>query len=661
MAGKLSQVNKQSYLKKIIYGLLAVLVILAVIKVVRLGIAAYGLYGDYRWAKEIMADPGNLDMAQVRPKIGQANEHLSSLQKELWPVDGLLRQLKWAPRVGNDLSAAPALLGMAASMSQAGEVMLADFDPLLQKIADPQNAPGGQALLGEAVTILAQSTADVELARRSFDEALRYRGEIDATTLSPRLAQLVNRFDAATPWMELGFQFAPVLPALAGADQPRTYLIIAQNNDELRATGGFISAVGSLTLDHGKITGLKFEDSYAVDDFTQSYPDAPDPLERYMLAYVWVFRDANWSPDYPTSARKMVELYQISRNVPIDGVIAVDQLALQDVVGALEPVTVAGWDEPVTQKNVIELIRQSWSPDGDFTGWDAEWWKNRKGFVSDLASAIRKRVEESPREVEWVKFGQTLLRTLAQRRVQIWLANPEAQALIQQQGWDGAIHQAASDYLFVVDTNMGFNKVNAIAQTSLRYQVDLTDLNKIQADLAVTHQNPSKKGTDPCDPTPHYGPDYGEITNRCYWDYLRIYAPAEANLLRATPHPIAGEFLLTQQDEPAQVVTLPEEAEKSVWGTLLLVPRGESLETSFNYTLPAGVVQKTESGWRYHLTVQKQAGTAGNRGLVVVQLPPGSRATQVSPAPTSAEGNRYVFDFTLDVDQQFEINFEPEQ
>lgn len=661
MAGKLSEMKERSLLKKIIYGVIAVLLVLVAVKMVRLGIAAYGLYGDYRWAKEIMADPGSLDMALVRPKIGRVNAHLSSLQEELGPFAGLLRRLNWVPRVGEELSAAPALLGLATSMSRAGEVMLADFDPLLQKMADPQNPIGGQALLTEAVTILAHSPDDVELARRSFDEALRYRAKIDAGVLSPRIAKLINRFDAATPWMKLGFQFAPVIPTLTGADQPRTYLIIAQNNDELRATGGFISAVGTLTLDHGQIAGLKFEDSYAVDDFTKSYPDAPDPLERYMLAYVWVFRDANWSPDFPTSARKMVELYQISRNVPIDGVIAVDQLALQDIVGALEPVMVAGWDEPVTKKNVIDLIRQSWSPDEDFTGWDAEWWKNRKGFVSDLASAIRKRVEESPREVEWAKFGQTLLGTLEQRRAQIWLANPEAQALIQQQGWAGAIRQTEADYLFVVDTNMGFNKVNAIAQTSLRYQVDLTDLNKIQADLAVTHQNPSKKGPELCDPTPHYGPDYWEITNRCYWDYLRIYVLSGANLLRATPHPIAGEFLLTQQDEPAQVTVLPNEGGKSVWGTLLLVPRGESLETSFSYTLPAGVVQKTESGRRYRLLVQKQAGTAGNRGQVVVQLPPGSRGIQVLPAPTSAEGNRYVFDFTLDVDQQVEINFEPEQ
>lgn len=653
--------NKSSLLKKIIYGVIAFLLVVLVVKVVRVGMAAYGLYGDYRWAKEIMADPAGLDIAQVRPKISQIEAHASFLQKELGPFAGLMRRLKWVPLVGGELSAAPALLGLATAMSQAGEVMMADFDPLLQKAADPQNPADGPALLAEAVTILAQSTDDIELAHRNFDEALRYRAEIDAGALSPRFAKLINRFDTAAPWMKLGFELAPVIPTLAGADQPRTYLLIAQNNDELRATGGFISAVGTLTVAQGRITDLKFEDSYAVDDFTKSYPDAPDPLERYMLAYVWVFRDANWSPDFPASAQKMIELYQVSRNVPVDGVIAVDQLALQDIVGALEPVTVAGWDDPVTKKNVIELIRQSWSPDKDFTGWDAEWWKNRKGFVSDLASAIKKRVEESPQDVEWVKFGQTLLRTLEQRRVQIWLANPEAQALIQQQGWDGSIKQAEADYLFVVDTNMGFNKVNAVAQTSLNYQVDLTDLNNIQADLSVTLQNPSKKGTDPCDPTPHYGPDYWEITNRCYWDYLRVYAPSGANLLHATPHPIAGKFLLTQQDEPAQVTTLPAEGGKSVWGTLLLVPRGESQETSFTYTLPATVAQKTESGWRYQLLVQKQAGTVNRRGQVVVQLPPGSRATLISPAPTGQKDNSYVFDFTLNVDQQLEINFELKQ
>ena len=76
-----------------------------------------------------------------------------------------------------------------------------------------------------------------------------------------------------------------------GADGPRTYLLLAQNNDELRATGGFISGAGHVTIDRGKITSLILKDSYAVDTWDQPHPEPPGPLRKYMATDLWVLRD----------------------------------------------------------------------------------------------------------------------------------------------------------------------------------------------------------------------------------------------------------------------------------------------------------------------------------------------------------------------------------
>ena len=123
--------------------------------------------------------------------------------------------------------------------------------------------------------------------REQIARAQAARERIDTARLSPRIQSLLARYDEAYPLADKGLALLEVAPQLLGADQPRTYLILVQNEEELRATGGFISAAGRVTLDAGQIVSLIIEDSYAVDDFTTPYPDPPAPLRDYMGIDLW--------------------------------------------------------------------------------------------------------------------------------------------------------------------------------------------------------------------------------------------------------------------------------------------------------------------------------------------------------------------------------------
>ena len=260
--------------------------------------------------------------------------------------------------------------------------------------------------------------------------------------------------------------------------------------------------------------------------------------------------------------------------------------------------------------------------------------------------------------MNWPQLGRAILRLLDERHIQIWLADEAAQAVVQRQGWDGAIRTTAGDYLMVVDSNLGFNKVNAQATTAILYEVTLKRDAPAEANLQLSHQNPSR-GEGACVHKPRYGDDYWEIINRCYWDYLRVYAPSGSRLKRATPHPLSGKFLLSQQDEPARVDDLPPEMDKTVWGTLLMVPHRATLQTTFQYTLPERVIQKTAEGWRYTLLVQKQAGTLANELQVILNLPPGSRLVKTTPAPVERDAaGQVIFDLRLDQDRRIEVVFD---
>ncbi len=605
-----------------------------------------------------------LELQDAGGLLHQTHNDLKALRSEIAPLLPLLPSMGWVPEVGGDLEAAPALLDMALSITQAGTVTFDALEPLLAltEAQDDQTPP-----LALVMQTLEQARPKLEDAQTHMDAAVAQRAEIEATTLSARTAGLLEKLDRYLPLMQAGLKGVSLMPELLGASGRRTYRLLAQNNDELRPGGGLISAVGVLVLEQGEIIELDFEDSYAIDDFSQPYPDPPAPFPRYLGIDLWVFRDANWSPDFPTSAQAAVKLYQISRDLDPDGVIAVDQHALQTIVAALAPLQVPGWPEPVNGKNVTQLIRLAWSPEEtqQEEGVDPQWWKQRKRFVTDLSQAMLDKVERAPDQVDWLKLAQAALRTLEERHVQIWLTDTDGPAsqLLAEQGWNGAVQPATSDYLMVVDANLGYNKANALIQQSLDYRVLVHADGSAQGTLTVQHRNPSD-GTADCDQRPRYGADYQDLMNRCYWDYLRVYAPAGSELYAGTAHPIAPHQLLINQGQSGQAETLADEHGKAVFASFLVLPHGQETETRFVYQLPSDTLMPLDDAtldgkgrWRYQLLVQKQAGTSAYPLRVTLALPPNTDILSTQPTAQLPTPDTAVFETTLDRDQTFQVLF----
>ncbi len=659
--------NMRPPLKKITLVILIIVLIfigLLAFKLIRIALLGQALYERYVHVQTLTASLDELDIAEVQQVVGQAHTDLSALQTELALFEPILPPLAWLPEVGGDVQAASDLLAMGVLLSAVGEMMLDTFGPTIQYALQEQQA-AADTVLPLLIQDLNDSEAALLLTRQKINQILEHRNDIQIETLSPQLAQQLSRFDQIFPLLRLAGEFAPHAASALGTEASKTYLIIAQNEDELRATGGFLSLVGTLILDKGQLVELTFEDSYKIDNFKRHYPDPPAQLSRYMLAYIWVFRDANWSPDFPTAAQDMVKLYNISHELSVDGIITLDQTFLKKVVAALGPISVEGWDEPATGNNVIKLVRQSWNVhtlpsannESDAVKIDPKWWRQRKSFTGNLVKALRHRLESEPDSVNWLALTKAGFTAFAEGHVQIWMADEALQAFIQKQGWSGAILSPEQDYVFIVDTNMGFNKVNAVVKRAIHYRVDLTEPTQPQAHLSVQHHNQSR-GSGPCQHQPRYGKTYQDLIQRCYWNYLRVYVPPQSQLTKARPHALSGDFLLNGQDEPARIEPLPSEMAKTVWGTLLMVPRGETLQTDFSYHLPPQVVKRQEASWHYQLVFQKQAGTQADQVRVAVILPVSAQLVHSNQANVKRfQDNSLIFEFPLKTNQIIELVF----
>jgi len=447
------------------------------------------------------------------------------------------------------------------------------------------------------------------------------------TPPAPDLARQLAAIEPMLPSLYLGTTLLSELPELTGIYGPRHYLLVVQNSDELRATGGFISALGTITLDKGRLANLEFVDSYHLYRTDQSYPPAPAPMSQFMDIPYILFRDANWSPDFPTTAALLRVIYRQETGVDIDGIVTVDLHALEMIVGALAPLQMPNAPEELTGANVVTFVKDMWAqPQEGNTITEVglgKWWGQRKSFIPTLAGTVMEKLRSGG--VDYIAVAMAAERALNERAIQIWLADEHAAAQLAVLGWDGSLQVAPdADYLSLIDTNMGYNKVNAVIQRSLAYTVTWpTDTwptertERAEATVTIDYRHPITVPDHLCDLTPRYGENYQDLVERCFFNYVRLYVPNGSNL-------ISVEGL---QDDSIQ--TNRGEHGTQVFAGYFVLQPGEATRIVFRYQLPATV--RPES---YQLLIQRQSGS----GPLSIHLSVGGSQTR-----TTLRGNTWLW------------------
>jgi hypothetical protein len=576
--------------------------------------------------------------------------------------------LGWLPEVGPDVASAPALFDMAQALVDGGVLVFDGLWPLVAQVQAgtslDSNPQEGSLDLPEALAVLKSAQPSLAAAEVRLQYAREFHEELSAEELSPRLGRLVELADRYLPLLHTGVKAAQIAPELLGSEGERTYLILAQNDDERRPTGGWISGMGLLTVAEGQIEEMSFQDSWSVDNLTVPHDIPPDSMLRALWAEMWLFRDANWSPDFPTSAQVAERILERDQGIVVDGVIAVDQQVLQLLVAAMEPLVVESSEEPITSANVLRFIRDSWTEPEEGVrlteGW-AEWTAHRKDFMSALVEAMVSRVQTQPQSLDLSKLGNALWQGLHGRHLLVYLHHAEAARLLALQKWDGAVLETPGDYLQVVDANVGFNKVDPNVQRTITYKVDLAKPDRARAEATVRYQNRSQRRVETCVQEIEWLPTYDQRMHGCYWNYVRFFAPQGSRPVILEREPLPSGSLLNRyrfaplSDGGPDVV--PAEKGKVAFGLFFVLPPGEQRDVGLVWQLPAVVVQDEAGGWRYQLHVQKQSGAQAVPLRVVVVLPSGSQLVEAIPAPTAFQAEQVVFDLSLATDQQIQVAF----
>lgn len=372
-----------------------------------------------------------------------------------------------------------------------------------------------------------------------------------------------------------------------GPFSEKNYLVLFQNDNELRPTGGFISAYGIAKFKNGIFSGIEVNDVFG-DIADHEYIEPPYPQKELLDGQFYqgyTFRDSNWYPDFPQSVSELMRLYRLTDSeTNFDGVIAVDLKNLQDLLEILGKVKV--WDYEFTSGNVFELLEYSLH---NIDYHNVEQVSERKNILGPLAKELIKKSIFSP--LKWREISDMVVRNLNEKQIQLHFFNTSLQNAIHAKGWSGTWPKPEGDFLAVVEANLAGMKSDRYINRNVDYRLEIFENSQdnytLTAKTTVTME--------------HFG-DYNVPISGAYSGYLRVYAPKGAVLKSSNP---------TTQTENLSDYT--------VFGTIIKLNPGERKTFEFNYEIPSSIFKND----RYHIDIPKQAGTDADNYSVIIEGPQG--------------------------------------
>lgn len=379
------------------------------------------------------------------------------------------------------------------------------------------------------------------------------------------------------------------LPQLLGVNKEAKYLILFQNDAELRPTGGFITAYAIFRVEQGKIHLNTSDDIYKLDDtIPQSkLVTPPDPISRYLNVYGWRLRDANFSPDFSSSMRTFEDIYKnTSEDQSIDGIIAMDTHVLVQIMKVIPPITIYGTQFTTEKVSgcdcamvLYELEKYADEPKNYERG-------ARKDIIGVLLQQIMHTALSSGKSVYGPLF-QTFFDEASQKHILFYLHNTDAETGVQALNFGGQIKTSPGDYLHINDANLGGAKSNLYVQPKVVQKVTITDSGADET-LTVTYTYPH--AADNCSLERKAGLCLAGI----YRDYMRVYLPA-------------GAIVKDVNGYESKPTTYSDLGHAVVAGFFTVVPQGLA-KITINYSVPGNF----KSQGKYTSLIQKQPGTDAN-------------------------------------------------
>lgn len=542
--------------------------------------------------------------ALQQKNLAEAVGSLNQVRENLNIVSGRYRLVDWmrfVPGVGLYVADGRHGINAAAAGVEAGQVVLEALGPY----ADVLGFTGDTGQLNidsaeEKIIFILETLDKITPQLDGVNEKLQVvQGEFNQ--INPRhypkkvrlqLESLSQSLESSGEVLKNIKPLLALLPKLLGQKDTQTYLLVFQNEAEIRGSGGFLTAYAILETFRGKITPVLSQDIYELDNRFGNRLPAPEPIKKYLpLVYNWHLRDMNLSPDFTVAMDQFLPNYkEVAQYKDFNGVIAMDTQLVVDLLKVLGPVGVADWGkydaEIIPECNCPQVVYKM----EDYATRPTYYIKeNRKGMIGPLMHSILLNVMNSPKKL-WPQFMEIGLKNINAKHLMFYFPDdPEAQAAADAFNASGRVKEFSGDYLYLNDTNFAGAKSNLYVEQTVDQEIEMAGDGTVTKTVTITYTNPEP--ADDCNLE-----SGGLCLNGILRDWVRLYVPEGSELKEVLGSDIE--------------LTVNKDLGKTVFeGFIELRPESRT-KIIFKYTLPF------KFNGDYSLLIQKQPGAKNHHYTV---------------------------------------------
>ncbi|MFH1289620.1 MAG: DUF4012 domain-containing protein [Patescibacteria group bacterium] len=516
------------------------------------------------------------------------------------------------------------------ALGKAGEAA-EGFSLISEKILKPESQVSLSHEIAKIKNLLDEayiSLSEIEILLEKDPSLLAFLQK-DASGIEENLSlEKIAKLRSAILQVSLGVDLIPVL---TGVHSKKTYLVLLQNNMELRPTGGFIGSYALLVFDKGKLIDFEVEDVYEADGQLKGHVEPPEELRRYLGEAGWYLRDSNFDPSFPVSAVRAMWFLEKETGRVVDGVVGLNLFVVQKILESLGPIEITDYQETVSAENLFDKAEHHAEIDF-FPGS-----KKKKNFLSSLSSSLFEKIKVSGK-TELLALGSSVASSLSSKDIMLYFDEKQVGDLIYNLGWDGGIkkinciiegYHCIADYLMLVEANLGVNKANYFVERKVSHQVNLGKNGEITEELQIIYQNNSKTEIFP---------------GGSYKNYLRILVPGGSEI---------EKVLIDDQEVKEKSIFVTDISGKTSFGFLVNVPIMEKMEVRVKYSLAEKFDLSKKN--KYLLYLQKQSGIE-DKIFDLVFNPKGDTLVESTKPKASIVSGLAVFSTKIDKDRVFEID-----
>lgn len=446
----------------------------------------------------------------------------------------------------------------------------------------------------QVVKILDKSLPYLDKVQSNFSKAAddvknidvnKYPEQYKGKTIRKNLEVAKNFIMGASIAIGSGRQALEVAPQALGIPLAKNYLLLFQNDKEIRATGGFMTAYATLTINNGQVSATTSDDIYRLDEkllnvcLTKICPlTPPPPIIKYLPEVsgkprsAWSMRDSNLSPDVPTSAKQFEKMYSfLGEGLPFDGIIFIDTQVVEQLIEITGPIDVYGTkysaelDKRCNCPNVIYELEA-------YAEVAAKGEKDRKAVLGVLMQQILARsvgadVEKLPQLIE------TIALLAQEKHVMFYMHDLKLQDALSALNWTGEIKDYVGDYLHINDSNFAGGKSNLYVTQTVTQEINIKN-SEVRKKITIEYKNDQP---------------FGVWLNGINRDYVRFYVPN-------------GSKLVSSKGSEVPVTIIEDDLGKTVFEAFVQVRPQNSRKLEIEYTVPY------KPSGQYKLLIQKQPG-----------------------------------------------------